>query len=97
MGADDNMISVKSTNTKGIWSVEKSTRNRKDAPSLAAISSKGLMSTADEYPEAGDRVQTSEKGWGTVAEAFRSIAEERGRNRQSNRILNDVAYQLTEE
>ena len=42
-------------------------------------------------------MQASEKAWGGVAEAFKCIAEERGWNHQSHRILNDVAYQLTEE
>ena len=56
-----------------------------------------FIAKADEYLQAGDRVQASEKGWGAVAEAFKSIAEARGWNHQSHRILNDVAYQLTEE
>ena len=59
--------------------------------------SRHFIEKADEYLLAGDRVQASEKGWGAVAETFKSIAEERGWNHQSHRILNDVAYQLTEE
>ena len=59
--------------------------------------SRHFIAKADEYLQAGDRVQASEKGWGAVAEAFKSIAEARGWNHQSHRILNDVAYQLTEE
>ena len=59
--------------------------------------SRHFIEKADEYLAAGDRVQASEKGWGAVAEAFKSIAEERGWNHQSHRILNDVAYQLTKE
>ena len=53
------------------------------------------MEKADEYLAAGDRVQASEKGWGAVAEAIKSIAEERGWHHQGHRLLNDVAYQLT--
>ena len=52
---------------------------------------------ADEYVRAGDRVQASEKGWGAVAEAIKSIAEQRGWNHQGHRLLNDIAYQLTAE
>ena len=59
--------------------------------------SRHFIEKADEYQVAGDRVQASEKAWGGVAEAFKCIAEERGWNHQSHRILNDVAYQLTEE
>ncbi len=57
--------------------------------------SRHFIEKADEYLAAGDRVQASEKGWGAVAEAFKSIAEERGWNHQSHRILNDVAFQLS--
>ncbi len=52
---------------------------------------------ADEYLQAGDRVQASEKGWGAVAEAVKSIAENRGWNHNSQRLLNDIAFQLSEE
>ena len=55
------------------------------------------MERAGEYLLAGDAVQASEKGWGAVAEAFKSIAEERGWYHQGHRILNDVAFQLSQE
>ena len=58
--------------------------------------SRHFMEKADEYLAAGDRVQASEKGWGAVAEAIKSIAEERGWYHQGHRLLNDIAaYQLT--
>ena len=59
--------------------------------------SRQYIARADEYLRAGDRVQASEKGWGAVAEAMKSIAEDRGWNHQGHRLLNDVAYQLTSE
>ncbi len=59
--------------------------------------SRQYISRADEYLRAGDRVQASEKGWGAVAEAIKSIAEERGWNHQGHRLLNDIAFQLSEE
>ena len=40
--------------------------------------SRHYLARADEYLRAGDRVQASEKGWGAVAEAIKSIAEGRG-------------------
>ena len=60
-----------------------------------AALSRQFMERADEYLRLGDRAQASEKGWGAVAEAVKSIAEERGWNHQGHRILNDVAFQLS--
>lgn len=59
--------------------------------------SRHFIEKADEYLLAGDAVQASEKGWGAVAEAFKSIAEERGWYHQGHRLLNDVAFQLSQE
>ena len=59
--------------------------------------SRHFIEKADEYLLAGDAVQASEKGWGAVAEAFKSIAEERGWHHQGHRLLNDVAFQLSQE
>ena len=59
--------------------------------------SQQYIQRADEYLRAGDRVQASEKGWGAVAEAIKSIAEERGWNHGGHRILDDVASQLSME
>ena len=59
--------------------------------------SRQYIGRADEYLHAGDRVQASEKGWGAVAEAVKSIAEQRGWNHWGHRLLNDVAFQLSEE
>ena len=59
--------------------------------------SRQYIERADEYLKVGDRVQASEKGWGAVAEAMKSIAEDRGWNHNSQRLLNDVAFQLSAE
>ena len=59
--------------------------------------SRQYIQRADEYLRVGDRVQASEKGWGAVAEAMKSIAEDRGWNHQGHRLLNDIAFQLSEE
>ena len=55
------------------------------------------IARADEYLRAGDRVQASEKGWGAVAEAVKSIAEQRGWNHRGHRLLDDIVLQLSEE
>ena len=62
-------------------------------PERYAELSRQYIARADEYLRLGDRVQASEKGWGAVAEEFKSIAEQRGWNHQGHRLLNDVAFQ----
>ena len=59
--------------------------------------SRHFIEKADEYLLAGDRVQASEKGWGAVAEALKSIASERGWNHRGHRLLDDIVLQLSEE
>ncbi len=66
-------------------------------PEKYAALSRHYIQKADEYLQAGDRVQASEKGWGAVAEAIKSIAAQRGWNHQSHRLINDAAYLLSEE
>ena len=66
-------------------------------PERYAELSRQYIQRADEYLRLGDRVQASEKGWGAVAEGFKSIAEQRGWNHQGHRILNDVASHLSME
>ncbi len=66
-------------------------------PEKYAALSREYIQRADGYLRAGDRVQASEKGWGAVAEAVKSIAEERGWNHQGHRLLNDIASLLAEE
>ncbi len=59
--------------------------------------SRQYIERANGYLLAGDRVQASEKGWGAVAEAIKSIAEERGWNHWGHHLLNDATFQLSEE
>ena len=66
-------------------------------PEKYANLSRHFIEKADEYLVAGDRVQASEKGWGAVAEAIKSIAEQRGWNHQGHRLLDDIVLQLSEE
>ena len=62
-----------------------------------AAMSRYYIRKADEYLQAGDRMQASEKGWGAVAEAVKSIAAERGWRHKGHRLLNDIAFQLSAE
>ncbi len=66
-------------------------------PEKYAALSREYIERADGYLRAGDRVQASEKGWGAVAVAVKSIAEQRGWNHQGHRLLNDIASLLAEE
>ena len=66
-------------------------------PEKYAALSRYYIQKADEYLRIGDRVQASEKGWGAVAEAIKSIAEQRGWNHYSHSLLGDIAFQLSEE
>ena len=66
-------------------------------PEKYAALSRHYIQKADEYLHAGDRVQASEKGWGAVAEAIKSIAAQRGWNHWGHRLLNDAAYLLSVE
>ena len=66
-------------------------------PEKYAALSRHYIQKADEYLQVGDRVQASEKGWGAVAEAIKSIAEQRGWNHWGHRLLNDAAYLLSVE
>ena len=59
--------------------------------------SRQYIERAEDYLRAGDGVQASEKGWGAVAEAIKSIAEQRGWNHWGHHLLNDATFQLSEE
>jgi len=59
--------------------------------------SRHYIEKADESLLAGDTLQASEKGWGAVAEAFKSIAAERGWRNGTHRLIIDAAIQLSEE
>ena len=59
--------------------------------------SRQYIRRANRYLLAGDRVQASEKGWGAVAEAIKSIAAQRVWNHQGHRLLDDIVLQLSEE
>ena len=72
------------------------TQSNSESGKYAAMS-RYYIRKADEYLQAGDRMQASEKGWGAVAEAVKSIAEERGWRHKGHRLLDDISYQLAEE
>ena len=65
------------------------------SPEKYAAMSRQYMERAESYLQTGDRIQASEKGWGSVAGALKSVAEERGWHHKSHRLLDDVAEQLS--
>lgn len=60
-----------------------------------AAMSRRYMERAEGYLRGGDRIQASEKGWGAVAGALKSVAAERGWNHHSHRLLEDISFQLS--
>ena len=60
------------------------------------ISQRLIQQAADEL-EKGDLVQASEKAWGAVATAVKSVAERRGWNHQRHALLFDVSGQIADE
>lgn len=66
-------------------------------PEKYAGLSRYCIEKADEHLAIGDRIQASEKGWGAVAEAIKSVAAQRGWNHYSHSLLGDIAFQLSEE
>ena len=72
------------------------TQSNSESGKYAAMS-RYYIRKADEYLQLGDREQASEKGWGAVVEAVKSVAAERGWNHQSDRLLNDVVFLLSVE
>jgi len=66
-------------------------------PEKYAELSRHFIEKADESLAAGDLVQASEKGWGAVAQAVKSIAEERGWPHSRHFQLGRAAFQLSQE
>ncbi len=56
--------------------------------------SKVFLERAYAELEAGDLHQASEKGWGAAAQILKAVAEERGWEHASHRLLIDVAGRL---
>ena len=59
--------------------------------------SQWCLGQAENYLQAGNNIQASEKGWGAAAQALKAIAEERGWNHNSHTLIVDVAQQVTYE
>ena len=56
-----------------------------------AALSRRLVRQAQEEFDTGDRLQASEKAWDAAAHAVKAIAESRGWNHNSHRLLFDVS------
>ena len=59
--------------------------------------SQRLIQQAEEELQKGDPLQASEKAWGAVAHAVKSIAEQRGWRHNSHDILYAVSGQIADE
>jgi len=59
--------------------------------------SRELIRRAGEYLRSGDRIQASEKTWGSVAQQMKAIAARRGWNHDGHRLLIDIARQVSDE
>ena len=59
--------------------------------------SKVFLEKAHTELEEGDLHQASEKGWGAAAQILKAVAEERGWEHGSHRLLFDVAGRLASE
>ena len=59
--------------------------------------SQRLIQQAEEELQKGDPLQASEKAWGAVARAVKSIAEQRGWRHNSHDILYAVSGQIADE
>ena len=67
------------------------------SPSKYSEISRRLIRQAEEEFIKGDLLQASEKAWGSVAHAVKSIAESRGWNHQTHALLFDVSGQISDE
>ena len=59
--------------------------------------SRGFLAQASAELAQGHRLQASEKAWGAVAHALKSVAKERGWNNIHHRQVMDVGAQLAQE
>ena len=56
-----------------------------------------MLSHADEFLQAGDLVQASEKGWGAVAHYLKAVAKQRGWTNRSHRDFFYIKDRLANE
>jgi hypothetical protein len=66
-------------------------------PDGYAAVSRELLAKASEELERGDLIQASEKGWGAAAQMLKAIAQQRGWDHASYRVLFQVIDQTVRE
>ena len=59
-----------------------------------SISHRLLRQAEEELHQKGDTLQASEKTWGAMAHALKSVAAQRGWNHKRHQLLRDIATQL---
>ena len=61
------------------------------------LTSRRMLTHAEEQLEAGDLVQASEKGWGAVAHYLKAVAKQRGWRNDSHREIFTIKDRLASE
>ena len=56
-----------------------------------------MLAHADEFLQAGDLIQASEKGWGAAAHYLKAVAKQRGWRNNSHRDFFTIKDRLAEE
>ena len=69
----------------------------RESPNKYTEISQRLIQQAEEELQKGDPLQASEKAWGAVAHAVKSIAEQRGWRHNSHDILYAISGQIADE
>ena len=69
----------------------------RESPNKYTEISQRLIQQAEEELQKGDPLQASEKAWGAVAHAVKSIAEQRGWRHNSHDILYGISGQIADE
>jgi len=70
---------------------------RRRNPEKYAALSRHFIAKADESLQTGDFLQASEKSWGAVAQAIKSVSEERGWRHNDHKLIHDNAFRISEE
>ena len=69
----------------------------RESPNKYTEISQRLIQQAEEELQKGDPLQASEKAWGAVAHAVKSIAEQRGWRHNSHEFLYAISGQIADE
>ena len=71
--------------------------NVQESSNRYAELSQWCIAEAENYLRRGNNIQASEKGWGSVAQALKAIADDRGWNHGGHRRILDIIQQIADE